>query len=173
MSLLDVKEYPDIFLKNETEPLEKIDDSIKTLVNDMADTMYHFDGVGLAAIQVGVNKSIVVYDDSAKEERGKHLFKVIINPHIIEQKGSKISKAEGCLSVPDFRSDVRRAEFVRVKGADINGEPLDIKAEGLLSNILQHEIDHLNGVLFIDRISALKRNMYKRKMMKKHKKEKE
>jgi peptide deformylase len=171
MPVLDIKIFPDSFLRKTIKPIKQIDEKIKILIDDMAETMYHFEGVGLAAIQVGIDKSIIVYDDSEdKEQRAKHEFKSLINPELIEKKGQITSKKEGCLSVPDLRADVKRAEFVRVKGLNINGGAVEIEANGLLSNILQHEIDHLNGVLFIDKISTLKRSIYKRKIMKKHKK---
>ena len=164
MAVLKILTYPDKFLKRKTAPVENIDEEIQTLIDDMADTMYQAPGVGLAAIQVGADKSIVVYDPTAdKEQRPYH---VLINPEIISTEGEVLSENEGCLSVPDFRADVKRAAFALVKGLDREGNPVRIEAEGLLSVILQHEIDHLNGVLFIDRISALKRELYKRKIKK-------
>jgi peptide deformylase len=130
----------------------------------MASTMYEAPGIGLAAIQVGWGKSLLIYDISPPEEDRE--LSVIVNPKIIEHEGEFLSEEEGCLSVPDFRSDVKRAAKILVEGVDREGNPLRIDAEGLLAIVLQHEIDHLNGTLFIDRISALKREMYKRHMKK-------
>ena len=131
----------------------------------MAETMYEAPGVGLAAIQVGSDKSILVYDELPGEITRQ--FGVIINPKIIETDGNIISENEGCLSVPEFRSDVKRAERVLVEGLDRQGSPIRLEAEGFLAIVMQHEIDHLNGTLFIDRISALKRQLYTRRMKKK------
>jgi len=164
MAILKIITYPEKFLKRKTDPVNEINDEIRKLVEDMADTMYQAPGVGLAAIQVGANKSVIIYDpESDKENRP---YKVLINPEIISMEGEILSENEGCLSVPDFRADVMRAESAVVTGIDMNGSPVKIEAEGLLSVILQHEIDHLNGILFIDRISSLKRGMYKRKIKK-------
>lgn len=164
MALLEIITYPDKFLTKKTDPVKEINDEIRQLVEDMADTMYQAPGVGLAAIQVGENRSIIVYDPEADKENRP--YKALINPEIISMEGEIISENEGCLSVPDFRADVKRAEFAVVTGIDLDGNPVKIEAEGLLSVILQHEIDHLNGILFIDRISSLKRGMYKRKVKK-------
>jgi len=164
MAILEIITYPDKFLKRKTDPVEEINDEIRKLVEDMADTMYQAPGVGLAAIQVGENKSLIVYDPEADKENRP--YKVLINPEIISMEGEILSENEGCLSVPDFRADVKRAESAVVRGLDMDGNPVKIEAEGLLSIIFQHEIDHLNGILFIDRISSLKRGMYKRKIKK-------
>jgi peptide deformylase len=130
----------------------------------MVETMYEAPGVGLAAIQVGSDKQVLVYDEKPTEsDRG---YGVIINPKIVETEGQIISENEGCLSVPDFRSDVKRAARIVVEGVDRDGKSLRFEADGFLAIVLQHEIDHLNGTLFIDRISALKRELYKRRMKK-------
>lgn len=164
MAVLDILKYPDPFLRQPTKPVETIDDRIRRLIDDMADTMYDEPGVGLAAIQVGSDQSIIVYDVGPREEA--QAFQVLINPEIVSEEGTQLSENEGCLSVPDFRSDVKRHATVRVRGLDRNGKPVDITADGFLSVVLQHEIDHLNGVLFIDRISSLKRQLYKRRVKK-------
>ncbi|MFC1813643.1 peptide deformylase [Thermodesulfobacteriota bacterium] len=169
MTLLEILTYPDIFLKQPTKPVENIDGSIQNLIDDMAFTMYKAPGVGLAAIQVGFDKSILVYDISPVEEEKS--LQVLINPRIVNSDGETISENEGCLSVPDFRADVKRAVSIRVEGFDREGKELQIEAEGILATVLQHEIDHLNGTLFIDRISPLKRALYK-KRIKKHLKQK-
>jgi peptide deformylase len=164
MEPLKILTYPDKFLSEPTKPVENIDEKIQNLVKDMASIMYQAPGIGLAAIQVGVNKSLLVYDISPRDE--KRSLQVLINPRIVESEGTTISEDEGCLSVPDFRANVKRAGSVLVEGFDNNEKPLRIEAEGLLAVLLQHEIDHLNGILFIDRISSLKRGMYKRRVKK-------
>ncbi len=164
MNKLEILTYPNKFLLQPTRPVENIDEMIQKLVAEMADTMYDAPGVGLAAIQVGSDKQVLVYDD--KPEENDHRFGVIINPRVVETEGQIISENEGCLSVPDFRSDVKRAARVLVEGVDREGKPLRVEAEGFLAIVLQHEIDHLNGTLFIDRISALKRELYKRRVTK-------
>lgn len=164
MTLRKVLTYPDPFLRQPTKPVETIDESVQKLIDDMIETMYDEPGVGLAAIQVGADQSIIVYDVSQAEgERQAH---ALINPQILDRQGSVVSENEGCLSVPDFRADVKRSEWVRVTGLDRTGQTVEIETDGFLSIVLQHEIDHLNGVLFIDRISSLKREMYKRRVKK-------
>ena len=164
MTKLEVLTYPNKFLQQPTKPVENIDEVIQKLVADMAETMYEAPGVGLAGIQVGSDKQVLVYDEKPAEN--DHRFGVIINPKVVETEGQIISENEGCLSVPDFRSDVKRAARIIVEGVDRDGKPLRVEAEGFLAIVLQHEIDHLNGTLFIDRISALKRELYKRRMKK-------
>ncbi|MEJ2477828.1 MAG: peptide deformylase [Desulfobacterales bacterium] len=164
MTKLEILTFPNKFLQQPTQPVENIDEDIQTLVADMAETMYDAPGVGLAAIQVGSDKQVLVYDEKPTEsDRG---YGVIINPKIVETEGQIISENEGCLSVPDFRSDVKRAARIVVEGVDRDGKSLRFEADGFLAIVLQHEIDHLNGTLFIDRISALKRELYKRRMKK-------
>jgi len=165
MPMLTILTYPDNFLRQPAKPVENIDETIRKMIEDMSYTMYGAKGVGLAAIQVGFEKSLLVYDVSPDEE--KRSLQVLINPRIIESNGRIISENEGCLSIPDLRADVKRAESVLVEGLDREGKPLRIDAEGHLAIILQHEIDHLNGILFIDHISALKRELYKRRIKKK------
>lgn len=164
MTKLEVLTYPNKFLQQPTKPVEDIDEVIQKLVADMAETMYEAPGVGLAAIQVGSDKQVLVYDEKPTENDRR--YGVIINPRIVETEGQIISENEGCLSVPDFRSDVRRAARIVVEGVDRDGKSLRFEADGFLAIVLQHEIDHLNGTLFIDRISALKRELYKRRMKK-------
>ncbi len=164
MIILDILTYPNKFLSKPTKQVENIDQELQDLIGDMAYTMYEAPGVGLAAIQVGHDKSLIVYDVLPRDE--ERLLQVLINPRIISSEGTVISEEEGCLSVPDFRADVKRAVSILVEGIDKEGKPLRIEAEGLLSLVLQHEIDHLNGRLFIDRISSLKRQMYQRRVKK-------
>ena len=164
MAILQILEYPDGFLGKTVLPVANITGELQQTIDSMADTMYQAPGVGLAASQVGVNQCVLVYDVSPREE--KRELHVLINPRIVCQEGEVLSENEGCLSVPDYRSDVVRAAQVRVEGLDREGNPLAIDAEGFLAIVLQHEIDHLQGVLFIDRISALKRNLYKKRVLK-------
>lgn len=164
MGTLKILTYPDKFLRQTAEPVKNIDGAIQKIIDDMAATMYQAPGVGLAAIQVGHDKSILIYDVSTDKDRRS--LQVLINPRIISSEGEMLSENEGCLSVPDFRANVKRAAFLLVEGVDRDGNPAQIEAEGLLSVVLQHEIDHLNGTLFIDRISPLKRALYKKRIKK-------
>ena len=168
MSRLKIVTYPDEFLASPTEPLENIDQEVQEMIDKMTTTMYEAPGIGLAAIQVGWNKSVMIYDI---EHNDSGSLQVLVNPRVIDSEGELLSENEGCLSVPEFRTDVKRSARVLVEGADRDGNPLRIEAEGLHAIVLQHEIDHLNGTLFIDRISALKREMYKRRMKKKMRKQ--
>jgi peptide deformylase len=164
MSKLRILTYPDTFLLKPTEPLMNIDGQVQQMIDAMAETMYAAPGIGLAAIQVGWDKSLLIYDIAPRDDQRQ--LHVLINPRIIEREGEMISENEGCLSVPDYRSDVMRAERILVDGVDREGNPLRLEAEGLHAIVLQHEIDHLNGRLFIDRISSLKRELYKRRVKK-------
>jgi len=165
MSLLEIVTYPDTRLRKVSKPVENIDGSLQNLIADMTETMHHAPGVGLAAIQVGIDKALIVYDLAPLEEKGS--IQVLINPRIVEGEGEFLSENEGCLSVPDFRADVKRFARVLVEGVDAEGNPRRFEAEGYPALVLQHEIDHVNGKLFIDRISALKRELYKRQVRKK------
>lgn len=164
MSTLTILTYPDKFLGQSAKPVENIDGTIQNMIEDMSSTLYEAPGVGLAAIQVGLDQSIIVYDISPRDE--KRSLHVLINPKIISSEGTTISENEGCLSVPDFRADVKRSASILVEGFDREEKALRIEAHGHLAVVLQHEIDHLNGILFIDRISTLKRGLYKRHIKK-------
>ena len=165
MSKLKILTYPDNILRRPTNELENIDGDVQEMIDQMAATMYDAPGVGLAAIQVGWNKSVLIYDVSPSEQ-GRSL-QVLINPRLVDQQGEMLSENEGCLSVPEFQADVKRYESIIVAGVDREGRPVKLEAEGMLAIVLQHEIDHLNGKLFIDHISALKRQLYTRRMKKK------
>jgi len=165
MSKLKILTYPDNILRQPTNELENIDGDVQKMIDQMAATMYDAPGVGLAAIQVGWGKSVLIYDISSSEQ-GRDL-QVLINPRIVHQEGEILSEDEGCLSVPEFRADVKRYESIIVEGVNREGRPVKLEAEGMLAIVLQHEIDHLNGKLFIDHISALKRQLYTRRMKKK------
>ncbi len=165
MSNLKILTYPDNILRQPTNTLEDIDGEVQKMIDQMAATMYDAPGVGLAAIQVGWDKSVLIYDISPAEQ-GRSL-QVLINPRIVDHEGEVLSENEGCLSVPEFRADVKRFSSIIVEGVDREGRPVKLEAEGMLAVVLQHEIDHLNGKLFIDHISALKRQLYARRMKKK------
>jgi peptide deformylase len=164
MAILEILEYPDGFLSKPVPPVTDINGDLQEQIDDMAQTMYHAPGVGLAASQVGINQCFLVYDVSPRDD--KRCLHVLINPRIVCQEGEILSENEGCLSVPDYRSDVVRFSQIQVEGVDRNGKPISFDAEGYLAIVLQHEIDHLQGILFIDRISALKRNLYKKRIRK-------
>jgi peptide deformylase len=165
MSTLRILSYPDPVLRQPTKELDRIDGDVQKMIDQMAVTMYDAPGIGLAAIQVGWNKSLLIYDIAAPEE-GRSLS-VLINPRIVQQEGEIISENEGCLSVPEFRADVKRFASILVDGVDREGRPLRLEAHGTLAIVLQHEIDHLKGKLFIDHISALKKQLYSRRIKKK------
>ena len=163
MAIKKVLTYPDTVLRERAEPVTDLDGKIQQLIDDMADTMYHAPGIGLASNQVGEPCRIIIYDTSPKDEPNDLV--VLINPEIIEADGLIIEE-EGCLSVIDCRAEVKRAARVTVEGVDREGNPVTLKKEGLDAVVLQHEIDHLNGVLFIDHISTLRRELYKRRLKK-------
>ena len=156
--------WPDDVLRRKADPVEDFGEELQALIDDMLETMYAAPGIGLAAPQVGVSRRLLVIDTSSDTDPGQVI--VIANPEIVETE-DEVEAEEGCLSVPEFRSDVKRAARVLVEGLDRDGKPVRIEAEGLHAIVLQHEIDHLNGKLFIDRISSLKREMYKRRVRKK------
>ena len=161
--ILKIYTYPDPVLREKAFPVENIDGETQKLIDGMAETMYKAPGIGLAAVQVGEPARIIVYDVTPRED-GENLS-VIINPEITACEGST-SCEEACLSVIDYSAEVKRSEKVCVKGLDRDGNPIEIEAEGLHSVCLQHEIDHLNGILFIDHISSIKRSLYKKKLKK-------
>lgn len=161
--------YPDPRLEEKAEPIEKVTPEIKKLAEDMVETMYEADGIGLAAPQVGECCRMIVVDITGPKLRSD--LKVILNPEIVSEEG-EIESEEGCLSVRELRSKVKRAEKVRLKGMDLEGKPVDLEADDILAVCLQHEIDHLEGTLFIDRLSRLKRTLYDKKVKKWEKLEK-
>ena len=186
MTILKILQYPEKSLLEPSQPVEiidnNIDGSIKTLIEDMGETMFKAPGVGLAAPQVGVNKRVIVFDVMAgvpaqenleNTEEPKQEFMAVINPEILEKTGSIVSENEACLSVPDLKSNVKRYEKVIVKGIDIDGKTIEFEAEDINAVIMQHEIDHLDGILFFERISLLKKKMYKKKIIKKLKESEE
>ena len=167
LSILTILEFPDERLRKKAAVVKTVDDKIKKLVDDMLETMYESKGVGLAATQVDVHQRVIVIDVS--EEKDDPLF--LINPEILEKDGIKESE-EGCLSVPGFYEKVNRAEHIRVKALNREGQSFEFEARDLLAVCVQHEMDHLNGKLFVDYISSLKRQRIKKKLEKIHKMEK-
>ncbi len=166
MAILDIVTYPAPILAEPAKPIENINDDIITLIDDMTETLYDAPGLGLAAVQVGADLSMLLYNIQEDENTPGTGLKVLINPKLVKAEGKITSENEGCLSVPGLRADVPRYACVTVEGLDGDGKPIKIDAEGLLSIVLQHEVDHLDGTLFLDRISALKRNIYKRRVKK-------
>ena len=165
MALLNILEFPDPRLRTIAEPVEQVDDEIRTLIDDMFETMYAAPGIGLAATQINVHKRIVVIDIS--EEGDEPL--VLINPEYELLTEELDQMQEGCLSVPGFYENVERPEHLRLKALDRDGKPYELEAKGLLAVCIQHELDHLNGKLFVDHISRLKRDRIRSKLEKKHK----
>ncbi len=169
MAILPILEVPDPRLKTVSTPVETVDDDVRKLVDDMFDTMYAAPGIGLAAIQVGVPKRIVVMDlQEEEDEEGKPIRdpRVFINPEILDPAEEMSTYTEGCLSVPDQFADVDRPARCRVKWLDAQGEAHDEIFEGLLATCIQHEMDHLEGIVFIDHLSRLKRQMILKKLEK-------
>ena len=165
MALREVLKFPDKRLAEVSEPIEEVTDEIRVLAKDMLDVMYDEPGIGLAAPQLGETLRLIVVDTQWTEEDAEMSPLVLVNPEIVHREG-KLTWTEGCLSVPDFQAEVERAERVRLLATDLDGQELAIDAEGIQAVCFQHEVDHLDGVLFIDRISRLKREMYVRKRKK-------
>jgi peptide deformylase len=164
MAVREILILPDKRLRQVAEPVKKIDAGIRKLIDDMFETMYEAPGIGLAATQVGVKKRVFTIDLAKKEEPKNP--QVFINPQIVWFSAEKSTHEEGCLSIPEFYSEVERPAQVKVKYLDMEGEPREVEANGLLATCLQHEIDHLNGILFIDHISKLKRDRVIKKFAK-------
>jgi len=164
MAVRDILKLPDKRLRLVSEPVKKIDAGIRALVDDMFETMYAAPGIGLAGIQVGVDKRVVVMDLSKKDDT--HKPQVFINPEITWVSKEKSTHEEGCLSIPEYYEEVERPSEVKIKFLDLDGKTHEISAEGLFATCIQHEIDHINGVLFIDHISKLKRDRVIKKFTK-------
>ena len=164
MAILPILETPDPRLRVISTPVERVDDDLRKLIDDMFDTMYDAPGIGLAAIQIGVARRLLVID-VAREDEEKNP-QVFINPEIVRSSDEGSVYEEGCLSIPEYYAEVERPAVINVKYVGRDGKQHEIEADGLLATCLQHEIDHLNGVLFVDHLSALKRNMMLRKLAK-------
>ncbi|MEQ8355757.1 MAG: peptide deformylase [Kiloniellaceae bacterium] len=164
MALLPIITAPDPRLKKICAPVETVDDEIRRLMDDMLETMYNAPGIGLAAPQVGALKRIIVVDISGDEEENAPVF--MANPELIEVSDDDAAYEEGCLSLPDYYGEVVRPGKIRVRYLDRENEIRELEAEGLLATCIQHEMDHLEGILFVDHMTALKRNMILRKLLK-------
>jgi peptide deformylase len=161
MALLQILHFPDSRLRKKAQPVDKVNDQVRQTVEDMLETMYNAPGIGLAATQVNIQQQIIVIDVS--EDKTSPLC--LINPEIITQDGEE-EMQEGCLSVPGIFENVKRAERITVRALNKNGEQFDLEADGLLAVCIQHEMDHLNGKLFVDYLSPLKIQRIKKKMLK-------
>lgn len=166
MAVLPLVIEPDERLHIKSSPVEEVNDDIRAFAADMLETMYHMRGIGLAAVQVGVHKRIIVADVTWDEEKGPGEQHVLINPEIIEDSEELNKYKEGCLSFPDQYADVTRPKVVRVRYTDLEGNEQEKEFDGLLATCIQHEIDHINGIVFTDHVSKLKRDMIVRKLKK-------
>lgn len=164
MSIKNIVIEPDPILRKKSEPLERVDNYLKQLMDDMLETMYAAPGIGLAAVQVGILKRVIVIDISKDEEKKTPLF--LVNPEITFKSPKNSVHEEGCLSLPGYFAEIERPEECHIKYLDYNGQEKNLKAKGLLSTCIQHEIDHLNGTLFIDYLSKIKRDMILKKLIK-------
>jgi peptide deformylase len=172
MAMLPIVEVPDPRLRQISTPVETVDDGVRKLVSDMFETMYAAPGIGLAAIQVGVPKRILVIDLQEPEEEGGEPVRqprVFINPEIVAHSDQDVPSSEGCLSIPDQYAEVERPDLIRARWLDEQGVAHEEEIDGLLAVCLQHEMDHLNGILFIDHLSRLKRDMVLKKLAKQRK----
>ena len=164
MALLPIIIGPDPRLKITTEPVATVDAEVRRFMNDMLDSMHVANGIGLAAPQVGDQRSIIVVDVAGKDEEPDPIR--MVNPEVVWISDEENAHEEGCLSLPEYYADVVRPEAIQVRYTDENNEPQELETDGLLATCVQHEIDHLDGVLFVDHISSLKRNMILRKLVK-------
>jgi peptide deformylase len=161
MAILNILEFPDPRLRTKAQPVERVDDELRQLIDDMFETMYAAPGIGLAATQVDVHQRLLVADVSAEKDQPH----VLINPEIIEKDGVEMTE-EGCLSVPGFYEPVERAERIRVRALNRDGDTYEMDAEGLLAVCIQHEMDHLEGKLFVDYLSEMKRQRIRKRLQK-------
>ena len=168
MAVLEILKYPHPVLKKRCDVVNQIDEEVRKLIADMRETMGEARGVGLAACQVGVSQRVIVLDVSPMDPQ--HSFFALINPEIVSEEG-EVDHEEGCLSVPDYLEKVKRKEKVCVKGLSPEGMEVEVRGEGILAIALQHEIDHINGILILDRVSRLKREIYRNKLKKEKRKE--
>ena len=167
MTIRKILTEPDPFLRQKSKPVEKDDDSIREIMDDMLETMYQAPGIGLAAIQIGIPKRIIVLDISKDPEKKEPLY--FVNPEKVYTSEDQATYEEGCLSVPGQFAEIDRPDKCHIKYLDYNGDSKELKAEGLLATCIQHEIDHLEGILFIDYLSKLKRSMITKKLSKQKK----
>ncbi len=164
MTIQKIYKYPEPVLRQKTEKITLFDKELTTLADDMAETMYDAPGIGLAAPQIGKSVKLIVVDISEDREEDQE-FMALVNPEITEREGEQLDE-EGCLSVPELTAKVKRARKITLSYLDLEGNPQELTAEDRFAVVLQHEIDHLNGILFLDHLSSLKRNLYKKKVRK-------
>ena len=167
MTVRKILTEPNPFLRQKSKPVDKVNDSVRELMDDMLETMYKAPGIGLAAIQIGMPKRIIVLDISKNPEKKEPMY--FVNPEIVSASKNDATYEEGCLSVPGQFAEIDRPDKCHVKYLDYNGETKELKAEGLLATCIQHEIDHLEGILFIDYLSKLKKSMIIKKLSKQKK----
>ena len=167
MTIRKILVEPNPFLRQKSQPVDKVDNSIRKLMDDMLETMYNAPGIGLAAIQIGVPKRIIVLDISKNPEKKEPMY--FVNPEIVSASKDDATYEEGCLSVPGQFAEIDRPDKCHIKYLDYNGSAKELKAEGLLATCIQHEIDHLEGILFIDYLSKLKKSMIMKKLSKQKK----
>jgi peptide deformylase len=168
MAVLEILKFPHPILRKRSEAVSQIDEEVKKTINDMRETMYEAGGIGLAACQVGIPRRVIVLDVSPIDPQ--HNFFALINPEIISEEG-EIDHEEGCLSIPDCLENVKRKEKVCARGWSPEGMEIEVKGDGILAIALQHEIDHINGILILDRVSQLKREIYRNKLKREKRKE--
>lgn len=168
MAILEIRKFPDEVLKRKALPVEEINGKLQTLIDDMIETMYAAPGIGLAAPQVGVSKRLIIVDVGYRD--GKSSLITVINPVLIHSEET-IDSEEGCLSLPGHILNIKRSARVVVRGLDRKGDPVEIEAEGLLARALQHEIDHLDGILILDRVGPFRRELLRKKILKERQKE--
>ncbi len=168
MSVLEILKYPHPTLRKRSETVALIDDDVRSLIRDMRETMYASGGIGLAACQVGISRKVIVLDVSPMNP--EQSFFALINPEVISEEG-ETEHEEGCLSVPDYQEKIRRSEKVCVRGFSPEGKEIKVEGDGILAIALQHEIDHTNGFLILDRVSRLKRELYRNRLKKEKRKE--
>jgi len=167
MTIRKILTEPNPFLRQKSQPVDKVDNSTRKLMDDMLETMYNAPGIGLAAIQIGVPKRIIVIDLSKNDQKNEPLY--FVNPEIISRSDQNATYEEGCLSVPNQFAAIDRPDKCHLKFLDYDGKEQSLKAEGLLATCIQHEMDHLEGILFIDYLSKLKKNMIIKKLSKQKK----
>ena len=163
MAVLEIMTYPNATLTRRSEEVEKVDGKIKKLISDMVDTMYANEGVGLAAPQVGVSKRVIVVD--ARPFDPSTSLICMVNPEVVSE-GGEVLHEEGCLSVPECVEGIKRREWIKIRGLDERGRDIEVEGKGMLAIVLQHEIDHLNGRVVLDRMSRIKRDLYKKRLQK-------
>jgi len=168
MAVLEILKYPHPTLKKRSETVSRIDEDVRKLIHDMRETMHAAGGIGLAACQVGVSRRVIVLDVGPMDPQ--HSFFALINPELVSGEG-EIDHEEGCLSVPEYLEKIKRKEKVCVKGFSPEGKEIEIMGDGILAIALQHEIDHTNGILILDRVSRLKREIYRDRLKKEKRKE--